>query len=135
MLRRVRASVRRAPAAARLLAVAALLLVAAAAHTGVRSGVTACGPATDGPPCGANVLWAPLLVAGVLLAVVAGTPDHFWPLPATWLVVTTIASASGPVGDTAFVVTAAVLGAAALTLAVVVDVVPRVRAARRGTRR
>ncbi|WP_439692894.1 hypothetical protein ACRQ4B_01135 [Curtobacterium sp. SP.BCo] len=131
MLRRVRASVRRLPAVARLLAIAALLLVAAAAHTGVRSGVTACGPGTYGPPCGANLVWLPLAVAGVLLAVVAGSPGHLWPLPAMWSVASTIAAATGPVGSTAFLVLALVGGTTALVVAIAVDVTPRVRARRR----
>jgi hypothetical protein len=135
VLRRVQDSVRRLPALARLSAIAALLLIAAAAQTGVRSGVTACGPGTYGPPCGTNVAWLPLVVAGVLLAVVAGSPGHLWPLPAMWLVVSTIAAATGPVGSTAFLVLALVGGTIALAVAIVVDVAPRVRAARRRTDR
>ena len=135
MLRRVQDSVRRLPALARLSAIAALLLIAAAAQTGVRSGVTVCGPGTYGPPCGTNVAWLPLVVAGVLLAVVAGSPGHLWPLPAMWLVVSTIAAATGPVGSTAFLVLALVGGTIALAVAIVVDVAPRVRAARRRTDR
>ncbi|MDP4333471.1 hypothetical protein Q7F20_08820 [Curtobacterium sp. A7_M15] len=134
MLRRVQERVRRMPAVARLLALAALLLVAAAAHTGVRTGITDCGPGTYGPPCGANVLWVPLVVGGVLLAVFTGSPDHLWPLPAIWLVATLLATASGQVGSPAFLVAALVGGTLALAAAIVIDVLPRVRAGRRGSR-
>jgi hypothetical protein len=122
------------PAVARLLALASLLLVAAAAHTGVRSGVTDCGPGTYGPPCGTNVLWVPLVVAGVLLAVVAGSPSHLWPLPAIWLVAVLVAAATGQVGSAAFLVAALVGGTLALAAAIVIDVLPRLRAGRRGPR-
>ncbi|WP_420365634.1 hypothetical protein AAEP80_01030 [Curtobacterium sp. L3-7] len=133
MLRRVQASVHGMPAVARLLAIASLLLVAASAHTGVRSGVTACGPSTYGPSCGTNLLWLPLLIGGVLVAVIAATPSHCWPLPAIWLVATLVAMSTGSVGSVAFVVAALVGGAAALAGAVAIDVVPRRR--ERGTRR
>ncbi|MGN8049444.1 hypothetical protein ACTJKO_07100 [Curtobacterium sp. 22159] len=135
MLRRVRASVHRVPAVARLLSIAAMLLVAAAAHTGVRSGVTACGPGTAGPTCGGNVTWVLLLVAGVALAVVTAAPAHLWPLPAIWLVVVVLAATTGATFDGAFLVTAVLGGAAALALAIVIDVVPWRRERRQGRSR
>ncbi|MFB9665929.1 hypothetical protein ACFFOW_14690 [Curtobacterium albidum] len=123
MLRRVRAAVRRVPAVARLLALATLLLVAAGAHTLVRGD----GPAT----------WVALAVAGIAIAVVTGCPTRAWPLPAIWLVAgvlagTTLAatvSASGT-GDTVAgrVAAAAGAGGAGLVAAVLLDVVPVLRA-------
>jgi hypothetical protein len=123
------------PAVARLLSIAAMLLVAASAHTGVRSGVTTCGPGTVGPGCGGNVTWVLLLVAGVALAVVTAAPAHLWPLPAIWLVVVVLAAATGEAFDGEFLVTAVLGGAAALALAVVIDVAPRRDGRRQGRSR
>lgn len=115
MLRRVRAAVRRIPAVARLLTLAALLLVAAGAHTLVRG---------DGP-----VTWVPLAVAGVAIALLTGCPTRTWPLPAIWLVAALLASASAT-GDAvaARVAAAAIAGGVGLVAAVLLDVVPVLRA-------
>ncbi|UFU13827.1 hypothetical protein LQK89_15185 [Curtobacterium sp. C1] len=120
MLRRVRAAVRRVPAIARLLTLAALLLVAAGAHTLVRGD----GPAT----------WVALAVAGIVIAVVTGCPTRAWPLPAIWLVAALLASASAT-GDAvaARVAAAAVAGGVGLVAAVLLDVVPVLRARGRGS--
>ncbi|WIJ45049.1 hypothetical protein [Curtobacterium citreum] len=120
MLRRVRAAVRRVPAVARLLTLATLLLVAAGAHTLVRGD----GPAT----------WVALAVAGIVIAVVTGCPTRAWPLPAIWLVAALLASASAT-GDAvaARVAAAAVAGCVGLVAAVLLDVVPVLRARGRGS--
>ncbi len=128
MLRRVRAAVRRVPAVARLLTLAALLLVAAGAHTLVRGDV----PAT----------WVPLTVAGVAIALLTGCPTRTWPLPAIWLVAavlagTTLAAtvSASATGDAvaARVAAAAVAGGVGLVAAVLLDVVPVLRARGRGS--
>ncbi|QKS13086.1 hypothetical protein HUN58_19565 [Curtobacterium sp. Csp1] len=120
MLRRVRAAVRRVPAVARLLAVAALLLVAAGAHTLVHGD----GPAT----------WVALTVAGIVIALLTGCPTRTWPLPAVWLFAALLASASAT-GDAvaARVAAAAVAGGVGLVAAVLLDVVPVLRARGRGS--
>jgi hypothetical protein len=104
---------------ARLLSLASLLLVAAAAHAGARTGGTA---------------WLPLLVAGVVLALVTGATTHRWPLPAIWLVVTLLAAASGTPVSTGWLVGALVGGTAALVAALLVDTAPLRRARRPGSR-
>lgn len=128
MLRRVRAAVRRAPAVARLLTLAALLLVAAGAHTLVRG---------DGP-----AMWVALTVAGVVIAVVTGCPTRTWPLPAIWLVAAVLAgttlAATVPASGTgdavaARVAPAAIAGGVGLVAAVLLDVVPVLRARGRGS--
>ncbi|MCE0456715.1 hypothetical protein [Curtobacterium flaccumfaciens] len=114
MFRRVRASVRSMPSAARLLAVAAMLLVAASAHLAARS-----------EPGGR---WVPLLVVGVVGAVVTGSPTRLWPLPAIWLVATLLAlTGDAPVDASC----ALVVGAVALLAAIAVDLWPVLRARRR----
>lgn len=120
MLRRVRAAVRRVPAVARLLTLAALLLVAAGAHTLVRGD----GPAT----------WVALTVAGIVIALLTGCPTRTWPLPAVWLFAALLASASAT-GDAvaARVAAAAVAGGVGLVAAVLLDVVPVLRARGRGS--
>ena len=119
MLRGVRDRVRATPALARLLSLASLLLVAAAAHSGARTG---------------GIAWLPLLVAGVVLAVVTGATAHRWPLPAIWLVVTLLAAASGTLDSAAWLVGALVGGAAALVAALLLDTAPLRRARRPGPR-
>jgi len=100
------------PSAARLLAVAALLLVAAAAHLAARS-----------EPGGR---WVPLLVVGVVGAVVTGSPTRLWPLPAIWLALT----GDEPV-ESSYALVALVVGAVALLAAIAVDLRPVLRARRR----
>ncbi|WIB70535.1 hypothetical protein [Curtobacterium sp. MCBD17_026] len=113
MSRRVRASVRSMPSAARLLAVAVMLLIAAAAHLAARS-----------EPGGR---WVPLLVVGVVGAVVTGSPTRLWPLPAMWLVVTLLALTGAP-ADASYALVALVVGAVALLAAIAVDLRPVLRA-------
>ncbi|QQD75929.1 hypothetical protein I8920_14165 [Curtobacterium sp. YC1] len=117
MFRRVRTGVRRSPVAARLLAIAAMLLVAAAAHL-----------ATTAEPVGR---WVPLLVVGVVGAVVTGAPARLWPLPAIWLVATLLALTRDAPVDSSAAVVALVVGAAALLAAIAVDLRPVLRARRR----
>lgn len=102
------------PSAARLLAVAAMLLVAAAAHLAARS-----------EPGGR---WVPLLVVGVVAAVVTGSPTRLWPLPAIWLVATLLALTGDVPVDASC---ALVVGAVALLAAIAVDLWPVLRARRR----
>ncbi|WP_181430139.1 hypothetical protein [Curtobacterium sp. MCPF17_018] len=116
MSRRVRASVRSMPSAARLLAVAVMLLIAAAAHLAARS-----------EPGGR---WVPLLVVGVVGAVVTGSPTRLWPLPAIWLVATLLALTGAPV-DASSALVVLVVGAVALLAAIAVDLRPVLRARRR----
>ncbi|MBT1681930.1 hypothetical protein [Curtobacterium flaccumfaciens] len=117
MFRRVRSSIRSMPSAARLLAVAAMLLVAAAAHLAARS-----------EPGGR---WVPLLVVGVVGAVVAGSPTRLWPLPAIWLVATLLALTGDAPVDTSYALVALVVGTVALLAAIAVDLRPVLRARRR----
>ncbi|MCS5506551.1 hypothetical protein [Curtobacterium flaccumfaciens] len=118
MFRRVRSSVRSLPSAARLLAVAAMLLVAASAHLAARS-----------EPGGR---WVPLLVVGVVGAVVTGSPARLWPLPAIWLVATLLAlTGDVPVDASSYALVALVVGAVALLAAIAVDLWPVLRARRR----
>ncbi|MBT1595546.1 hypothetical protein [Curtobacterium flaccumfaciens] len=117
MFRRVRASVRSMPSAARLLAVAVMLLVAAAAHLAARS-----EPGDR---------WVPLLVAGVLGALVTGSPTRLWPLPAIWLVATLLALTGDAPVDPASARVAVIVGAVALLVAIAVDLRPVLRARRR----
>ncbi|ROP72298.1 hypothetical protein [Curtobacterium sp. PhB115] len=116
MLSRVRASVRRSPAAARLIAIAALLLVAASAHLAVRA-----------DPAGR---WVTLLVVGVVGAVVAGSPSRLWPLPAIWLVATALAVTTAGGADGGRVLVAAVAGAVAFAVCLAVDLVTVLRGRR-----
>ncbi|MFJ4219767.1 hypothetical protein [Curtobacterium luteum] len=133
MIHRLQQRLRRHPGAARLVSVAGLLLIAAAATTGVRSGVTACGPQTAGPTCTVgNLGWLALLAVGVLAAVVAGS-GTLWPLPAIWTVAALLSAARGDVGSTTFLVVAVTLGAVALGAAIWIDATPRAR--RRRARR
>ena len=134
MITRLRQRLRRYPGAARLLAVAGLLLIASAAHTGVRSGLTACGPQTAGLGSTAtNAGWVVLLVAGVLAAVVGGS-GAVWPLPAVWLVVALLTAAQGEVGSSGFLEGALALGTVALGAAVWADVAAARARARRSRR-
>lgn len=105
------------PSAARLLAVAVMLLVAASAHLAARS-----------EPGGR---WVPLLVAGVVGAVVTGSPTRFWPLPAIWLVATLLALTGDAPVDPSYTRVAVIVGAVALLAAIAVDLRPVLRARRR----
>jgi len=95
------------PAAARLIALAAMLLVAAAGNTAVR---------TD-----PGVPWVPLLVVGVVGAVVAGAPARLWPLPAIWLVAVLVVGTTGATVDRTALVAPLVGGVVALAAALAVD--------------
>lgn len=108
------------PSAARLVAVAAMLLVAASAHLAARS-----------EPGGR---WVPLLVVGIVGAIVTGSPTRLWPLPAIWLVATLLAlTGDVPVDpvDPAYAMVALAVGAVALLAAIAVDLRPVLRARRR----
>lgn len=117
MFRRVRASVRSIPSAARLVAIAAMLLVAASAHLAAQS-----------EPAGR---WVPLLAVAVVGAVVTGAPSRLWPLPAIWLVATLLALTGAVRVDGTYLVIALVTGAIALVAAIAADLVPVLRARRR----
>lgn len=105
------------PSAARLVAVAAMLLVAASAHLAARS-----------EPGGR---WLPLLVVGVVGAIVTGTPTRLWPLPAIWLVATLLAMTGDLAVDSGSALVALLVGAVALLAAIAVDLWPVLRARRR----
>lgn len=105
------------PSAARLLALAAMLLVAASAHLAARS-----------EPGGR---WVPLLVVGVVGAVVTGSPTRLWPLPAIWLVATLLALTGDAPVDPSYTRVALVVGAVVLLVAIAVDLRLVLRARRR----
>ncbi|MCS6561760.1 hypothetical protein [Curtobacterium poinsettiae] len=105
------------PSAAWLLALAAMLLVAASAHLAARS-----------EPGGR---WVPLLVVGVVGAVVTGSPTRLWPLPAIWLVATLLALTGDAPVDPSYTRVALVVGAVVLLVAIAVDLRLVLRARRR----
>ena len=119
---------------ARLIAAtASFLLAGVAGFVGGLWGVSACGPATYGPPCSARALaWIPLVILAILVQALSAT-GVYWTLPALWIVGLATGIYFGRPIDETFALEGFIAGLVLLGVSIWVDVLAS-RANRRQNR-